>query len=227
MDGAQQRTAILEALRGSSAGLDTRQLAAIVGLHANTVRWHLSRLQAAGLVQSSPEQRRRRGRPAIVFRLTAEGVVAGRDEYRLLAMMLTDAVAHDASPYETGVRWGRHLHEARPEASVAELMDQEGFDARETADRIEMRRCPFYALADGAPQVICSLHHGIINGALEASGSGRQVDRLDPFVEPTLCVAKLRVSGSPAPARSPAGGRARSSRHERRPSRGRRLPASG
>ena len=227
MDGAQQRTAILEALRDSSAGLDTSQLAAFVGLHANTVRWHLGRLQAAGLVRATPERRGARGRPASVFRPTAEGAVAGRDEYRLLAMMLTDAVAHDATPYETGVRWGRHLHEARPEASVAELMDQEGFDARETADRIEMRRCPFHALADGAPQVICSLHCGIIAGALAASGSGRHVDRLDPFVEPTLCVATLGVSGAPAPARSPAGGRARSSRRGRRPSRARRTPASG
>lgn len=227
MDGAQQRTAILDALRGSPAGLDAGQLAARVGLHANTVRWHLSRLQASGLVRSTPERRRRRGRPAIVFRLTAEGVVAGRDEYRLLAMMLTEALARDATPYETGARWGRHLHDARPEASVAELLDQEGFDARETADRIEMRRCPFSALAGEAPQVICSLHHGIVDGALAASGSGRDVERLDPFVEPALCVAKLRLSGSPAPERSPAGGQARSPRHGRRPSRARRSPASG
>jgi predicted ArsR family transcriptional regulator len=54
-----------------------------------------------------------------------------------------------------------------------------------------MRRCPFYALAEGAPQVICTLHHGIIDGALEESGSGESVERLDPFVDPGLCIAHL------------------------------------
>ena len=227
MDGEQQRAAILEALRGSSHGLDTNRLATVVGLHANTVRWHLSKLQAAGLVHSSPEQRRRRGRPPIIVRLTPEGVVAGRDEYRLLAMMLTDALARAATPYETGVCWGRHLHAASPDASVVELLDHEGFAAEETAERIEMRRCPFSALASDAPQVICSLHHGIIDGALAASGANREVDRLDAFVEPMLCVAKLRVSGSPVRRGSPPAGPARSPRHERPPSRVRRSPASG
>ena len=140
MDGEQQRTAILEALRGSSEGLDTNQLAASVGRHANTLRWHMSRLQASGLVQSSPKQRRGRGRPAIVFRLTPEGVVAGRDEYRLLALMLTDALARDGTAYETGIRWGRDLHDASPDASIAELLDDEGFAAGQAGDRIEMRR---------------------------------------------------------------------------------------
>lgn len=227
MDGEQQRAAILDALRGSADGLDTGRLAAHLGLHANTVRWHLSRLQAAGLVRSEPEHRGRRGRPAVVFRPTPEGVVAGRDEYRLLATMLTDTIARDTTAYETGVRWGHHLHEATPEATVAELLDQEGFAAEQEADRIEMRRCPFDALADDAPQVICSLHHGIIDGALEASGSDREVARLDPFVEPRLCVARLRVSGSPASRESPAGRRARSSSPAPRPSRARRRPASG
>jgi predicted ArsR family transcriptional regulator len=227
MDGDRQRAAILEALRGSSDGLDTSQLATAVGLHANTVRWHLGRLEASGLVQSSPEQRRRRGRPAIIFRLTPEGVVADRDEYRLLALMLTDALARDATAYETGVRWGRQLHDASPGASVAELLDHEGFAAEQTADRIEMRRCPFCALAADAPQVICSLHHGILDGALAASGSDREVARLDAFVEPAVCVAHLRFSGPSTPGGSPHGRPARSPTRARRPSRGRRSPASG
>jgi predicted ArsR family transcriptional regulator len=227
MDGEQQRAAILEALRGSSHGLDTSRLATVVGLHANTVRWHLSKLQAAGLVQSSPEQRQRRGRPAIIFRLTPEGVVAGRDEYRFLALMLTDALARKATPYETGRCWGRHLHAASPDASVVELLDHEGFAAEETADRILMRRCPFYALAGDAPQVICGLHRGVIDGALAASGSGREVERLDAFVEPLLCIATLRVSGSPVRRGSPPAGPSRSPRRERPPSRARRSPAFG
>jgi predicted ArsR family transcriptional regulator len=55
-----------------------------------------------------------------------------------------------------------------------------------------MRRCPFYALAEDSPQVICTLHHGIIDGALAEAGSEQTVERLEPFVEPGLCIAHLR-----------------------------------
>src|SRR6476469_32646 len=50
MDGEQQRTAILDAIREIADGLDTTRVAALVELHPNTVRWHLSRLEGAGLL---------------------------------------------------------------------------------------------------------------------------------------------------------------------------------
>jgi predicted ArsR family transcriptional regulator len=195
MDGQRQREAIVDALRDAHDGLDTKAIAEFVGLHANTVRWHLGRLGDDGLVRASPERRRSRGRPSIVYRLTPEGVAAGRDEYRLLATMLTAALASAPDgarqAYVTGREWGRHLSAAEPGAGVATLLDREGFAAEQSGDRIEMRRCPFYALAEADPQIVCTLHHGIIDGALEETGSRRRVERLDAFVEPTLCVARL------------------------------------
>jgi predicted ArsR family transcriptional regulator len=195
---------ILEALRSERDGLDTNQLADELSLHANTVRWHLGLLTDGGLVEAVPERRHGRGRPSIVYRLTGEGIAHGRDEYRLLATMLTDLVAGhrdgEARAYEAGVRWGRHLQQAEPDASLADLLDQEGFAAEQHGDRLEMRRCPFYALAESSPQVICTLHQGIVEGALEEAGSDQTVERLDPFVEPGLCVAQLTAREAP-PAR--------------------------
>jgi predicted ArsR family transcriptional regulator len=196
MNGDQQRHTILEALRSAHDGLDTNQLAEGLDLHPNTIRWHLGVLTDAGLVQATPERRHGRGRPSIVHRLTGEGIARGRDEYRLLATMLTDVVAADgngeARAYEAGLRWGRHLQQAEPDASIGDLLDREGFAAEQHGDQIEMRRCPFYALAEGSPQVICTLHHGIIDGALDEGGSEQAVERLDPFVAPGLCIARLR-----------------------------------
>jgi predicted ArsR family transcriptional regulator len=193
-----KRETILEVLESARDGLDTNQLAERLGLHPNTIRWHLGVLADGGLVQAIPERRHGRGRPSIVYRLTGEGVAHGRDEYRLLATMLTDLVAADrdgeARAYESGVRWGRHLQQAEPDADIADLLDQEGFAAERHGDRLEMRRCPFYALAESSPQVICTLHHGIIDGALAEAGSEQTVQRLDPFVEPGLCVAHLAQS---------------------------------
>jgi len=196
VNGERQRQTILEALKSSRDGLDTNLLAERLDLHPNTIRWHLGRLADDGLVQAAPERRGGRGRPSIFYRLTGDGIARGRDEYRLLATMLTDVVATEdggeARAYEAGVRWGRHLQQAEPNSSLAHLLDQEGFAAEEHGDELEMRRCPFYALAETAPQVICTLHHGIIDGALAEAGSGQTVERLDPFVEPGLCIARLR-----------------------------------
>jgi predicted ArsR family transcriptional regulator len=195
VNGDLQRRSILEALTAERGGLDTNELAERLDLHANTIRWHLGVLSDAGLVEEVPERRRGRGRPSIVHRLTPDGMARGRDEYRLLATMLTDVVATDEAgksrAYEAGVRWGRHLQQAEPEAGVADILDQQGFAAERHAERVEMRRCPFYALAETSPQVICSLHQGIIDGALAESGSDESVETLEPFVEPGLCVAHL------------------------------------
>lgn len=196
MNGARQREMIIEALRSERDGLDTNQLAERLGLHPNTIRWHLGVLGDDGLVHAVPERRHGRGRPSVVHRLTGEGIASGRDEYRMLATMLTDVVSHDrggkARAYQAGVRWGRHLQQAEPDASLAHLLDREGFAAEQHGNRLEMRRCPFYALAEDSPQVICTLHHGIIDGALAEAGSEQTVERLEPFVEPGLCIARLR-----------------------------------
>lgn len=206
VNGDRQRRMILEALRSERDGLDGSQLAERLGLHQNTIRWHIGVLTDAGLVQAVPERRHGRGRPSIVYRLTGEGIARGRDEYRLLATMLTDVVAADddreARVYETGFRWGRHLQQGEPDAGLAELLDREGFAAEQHGDEIEMRRCPFYALAEGSPQVICTLHHGIIDGALDEAGSEQTVERLEPFVEPGLCIARLGRARRPATGRT-------------------------
>ncbi len=202
--GDRQRDAIVAALRAARRGLDARRLADAVALHPNTVRWHLGLLADQGIVESRPE-RRGRGRPAIVYRLTPDGAARDRDEYRLLATMLVAALAEapdaEARAYETGVRWGRYLMETpdpgvRPDPAAAavravDLLDQQGFAAASEGETICMRRCPFYALAETHPEVVCTLHHGILDGALREAGADVQVASLEPFVEPTLCVARL------------------------------------
>ena len=199
------RTRILAALHESGSGLDTNALARALGLHPNTVRWHLGVLGEQGLVQSAPAAEGRRGRPSSVYRLTPAGFVQGRDEYHLLATMLTGIVAESpdlkADAYDSGMRWGRYLH-GKPSPSeptddrttvrrVIEFLNEQGFDAEADGTTVCMHRCPFDDLARTNPELICTLHHGIIDGALEEAGSSLRVTAIHPFAEPTLCTATL------------------------------------
>ena len=80
---------------------------------------------------------------------------------------------------------------------LAELgFEPEPADGRRTRE-IRLRHCPFQNLAEQHGEVICSVHLGLMPGALTAMRAPVTVDRLDPFVEPDLCVAHL----APAPTR--------------------------
>lgn len=74
---------------------------------------------------------------------------------------------------------------------------------------IRLRHCPFLALVpsdgDAGDSVVCALHLGLMQGALDAMGSPVTVDHLDPFAEPDLCVAHLAKAhpASAEPTRAP------------------------
>jgi predicted ArsR family transcriptional regulator len=53
-----------------------------------------------------------------------------------------------------------------------------------------LRRCPFYDLAEQHPEVVCSVHKGLVEGALDELGSDLDVE-LTPFVEPNVCLVAL------------------------------------
>ena len=200
----ERRVRLLEQLRAESDGLDANELGARLGLHANTVRWHLGILGDAGLVASRPAPRPARGRPRIVYTLEPEPAEHGADGHRVLATVLTGAVAvTDDGPRraeEAGRAWGGYLLQREPlmrtadDEAVAEvtgLLAQQGFEPEADGDEIRMRRCPFHALAESHQEVVCPVHKGLISGALESLGSDLEVEALDVFVQPDLCVARL------------------------------------
>ncbi len=204
----EHRVRIVEELRAAPAGLDVRSLARRMGIHENTVRWHLGVLADAGFLDSHPAANGQPGRPRILYLLRpgAATEADGRDEHRLLATILTGTVAGLPDGEEraeaAGRAWGRYLVQ-KPSplerigndeavAEVTRLLDEEGFAASAQGTDIHMRRCPFHDLAEQAPGVVCGVHRGIVSGALAELGSGLELDGLDVFVRPDLCVARLR-----------------------------------
>jgi predicted ArsR family transcriptional regulator len=198
--------ALVEAeLRRAPDGLDVQQLADRLALHPNTVRWHLGALADHGAVSSAPQPRPGRGRPRIVYRAAPEEQIGTRDEYRLLATVLSGTLAATpdgaAAAEAAGREWGRFLAPRRlplvrtsdedARRAVTALLDEQGFRPEETDEGVRMRRCPFHDLAESQPEVVCAVHKGLIDGALEELGSDLRISALDVFAEPDVCIARL------------------------------------
>jgi predicted ArsR family transcriptional regulator len=209
----ESRSRVLEVLQDSGTQLNVNDMAARVGLHTNTVRLHLDALVAAGLADSEAEKRDLRGRPRKLYAANANSPNAGRRSYRFLAQILASSMAAQTSkPREAAVKagqeWGLYLGEGpspfkRVDADEAMLrlvgaMADIGFAPEAVTKgrrrRVLVHRCPFREVAQEYPEVVCSIHLGLMNGLLAELDAPLEVDRLDPFVEPALCVASLSRS---------------------------------
>jgi predicted ArsR family transcriptional regulator len=80
---------------------------------------------------------------------------------------------------------------------LVELLDEFGFaPERRTAhgeQQIALRHCPFLELAEDARQVVCPVHLGLMQGAMEQLSDEVSVESLEPFAEPDLCLTHLGV----------------------------------
>ena len=56
-----------------------------------------------------------------------------------------------------------------------------------------LRRCPLLDTARAYPEVVCSLHLGLVRGALERVGADPDVAALEPFAERGACRLDLRA----------------------------------
>jgi predicted ArsR family transcriptional regulator len=218
----RSRADVLDMLRAADGPLGVREVAQRMGLHPNTARFHLEALAEAGLAVRETEGRETPGRPRVGYRAVADGP-GGRRRYRLLAEMLTTLIAGTMpepgkAAEEAGREWGAYLSEQPPPyqrlsdavavAKLTAIMEELGFSPQAETDadgqhRLCLRQCPFREVAQHHQDVICSLHLGLMRGALARMRAPVTAERLDPFVEPSLCVALLTAREDPG-ARQPA-----------------------
>ena len=121
---------------------------------------------------------------------------------------------------KAGRRWGQRLEQqggtsAEPLDSgravdrVVALLDEVGFAPRvsnATAARtlsgatgnatgnatvIEVHQCPFYDIAREHTDVVCAVHLGLIQGALDQMQAPPSTVGIEPFVRPDLCLVHI------------------------------------
>jgi predicted ArsR family transcriptional regulator len=211
-----RRRDVLAALRASASPLGITEIAADLGVHPNTIRFHLDRLVANGQAERVAAGPSGPGRPPLMFRPSRRMDPTGPRRYELLAGILASSLAAGSDPTATataaGRAWGAQV-QARPQTSpmtesrsmarLVALLDDMGFaPERPTASRsrqIGLRHCPFLDLVQSQAEVICPVHLGLMQGAMAAMRAPVTVSRLDPFVEPDLCVAHLSRTDSAQP----------------------------
>jgi predicted ArsR family transcriptional regulator len=200
------RAALLETLQAQPEPTSLPALVATTGLHTNTVREHLDGLRRSGLVTRTRAAAVGRGRPAWLYEATPHSHDDPRPEYAGLAAALAAVIVRTspepaAEARRAGAEWGRRLaadHEARPDAdaarrAVAGIFDDMGFapEADGEAREVRLTRCPLLEAAHQQPDVVCSVHLGIAQGALETYDAPTEGLELLPFVEPGACLLRL------------------------------------
>lgn len=222
---AGRRAEVLARLREAGRPVSVAAMAELTGLHRNTARLHLDGLVDDGLAERGVEERSRPGRPQALY--TARARAPGPRSYALLAEMLTGLVAgrpdagHAAA--EAGRAWGHHLVDRVPPsqrvgavealARLTRMLDAVGFRSQARAPQaagpgdavseVRLTHCPFREVAERHPEVVCALHKGMLQGALDELRAPLAVDSLDPLVTPTLCVARLRPPADAGEQRDP------------------------
>ncbi|ORW15095.1 transcriptional regulator [Mycolicibacter nonchromogenicus] len=207
-----RRLDVLRLVQAAEEPLSIAQIADELGVHPNTVRFHLDTLVEEGRVEHTEPDHKGRGRPALMFRAIRQMDRGGTRRFRLLAEILAIALAADTDPsgkaLAAGRAWGhrlRPLHQPSGAVDAEEstghlldMLDELGFEPERLGpdsageERLGLRHCPFLELAETSTQVVCPIHLGLMQGALEAWDAPLTVDRLDPFTQPDLCVAHLK-----------------------------------
>ena len=214
------------ALQDAGRPLDVTEIAKLVGLHVNTARFHLDGLVEAGAADREAEQREQPGRPRTLYVARPDAARAGARSYQLLAEILTSFVATQVpqparAAQNAGREWGRYLTErpgpferVTPTTATQQLvdaLDSLGFapEAKTAGGKrqILLHHCPFRESASKHQDVVCAVHLGLMQGMLAELDAPIDTERLDPFVEPNLCIARL--TRRPQPDGTPTRTRAR------------------
>lgn len=207
------RRTVLALLSERSAPITLLELVQLTGLHENTLRAHLDGLAAQGLVRRNRAEPEGRGRPAWLWSVAPGGQ---HSEYAGLAGTLAATLSRtSADPTgdarAAGEEWGHTLAADRPlgpegssgtsaRAGTLRLLEDLGFGPEDRAeggaeDGVRLTRCPLLEAARRHPEIVCHVHEGLVNGALETYGDRTTAAELRPFAEPGACLLFLRDGG--------------------------------
>jgi predicted ArsR family transcriptional regulator len=203
--GDNTRYAIYLELARSPLPLATAEIAEMLDLHVNTVRPHLERMRDVGLLRVDIDARGAVGRPQHRYSLADDAPSLGLEPspYPMLAQVLLRAAAGGGLDgedlAEAGREQGRTDGRRWPagttalDALVAEQAKL-GFDPTVVEDddgaTMAFAHCPFRALAEQHPELVCRLHCGLVEGLVDERGDA-EIARFHTLVDRNPCQVEL------------------------------------
>jgi predicted ArsR family transcriptional regulator len=197
--GDATRRRIYDHVAAQAAPVSREEVAAAAGIGRTLAAYHLDRLTAEGLLTSTSERRTGRsgpgaGRPAKLYaRSPAElSVSVPPRDYHLAARLLSDAAAADTEGHTrraltaAAEQLGRDL--AAEHVPLEPLLRERGYEPYDDDGVVRLRNCPFHAVAQRHPEVVCDMNLALLTGLLE--GDGDVTATLEPG--PGRCCVALR-----------------------------------
>ncbi len=183
------------------------ELSDATALHPNTVREHLQRLEADGLVVRTTEHRTTRGRPRVLFSAvmgesSVSSPVARRKVEEAAARGdLMRRLMPDAEPGTRGFTPDA-LHQLD---AVIEHLSAAGFAPEfDSSDlTLDITPCPHQSAQAGHRETLCAVHLGIMQGVLAEAGGPLRAIAVRTEGVPDGCILQLRNAPSIAAAVHP------------------------
>ena len=208
--GDNTRYAIYLELARAPRPLATAEIAETLDLHPNTVRPHLERMRDLGLVDVTAEATGAVGRPQHRYALADDAPSLGLEPPvfpMLTRILLAGAAAGHLDPGDVADAAREHgrstASTVAPTLACADALERQladlGFDPTRVDDgprvTIAFSHCPFRELAEAHPDLVCSMHRGMVEGFVDARGEA-EVDRFHPLIDRTPCQVELEISRS-------------------------------
>lgn len=179
--GDPTRYEIFRRLADSGDSMDVSSLTEEFELNHNGIRQHLAKLVEAGLVIEYQARSKGRGRPRLLYRVdpAADSRWGHTGPYEQLSLLLAEVLRTGDSPEEVGRRAGRaeigarqQIHDGADAVDILLIeMARQGFDPQLEieGDNVEAHilTCPYASAAAADPEIVCSLHVGMVKGIAE------------------------------------------------------------
>ncbi len=178
--------------------------------------FHLDRLAAEGLLETSFRRLTRRsgpgaGRPAKLYRRSDQQLTVNVPprSYELAARIFAKAIdtsgtrKAETALQKTARNQGRRMgaaarirmalgaHRKRILECINTALDSHGYEPRQERNEIRLRNCPFHGLVGDHRELVCGMNLALIQGMLDGLKVSGVKAVLDP--RPGLCCVAVRV----------------------------------
>ncbi len=167
------------------------EVAEAVGIHRTVAHGHLERLVALGYLLSG-QRRGASGKPAKLYRLAGRQIDLSYPVRRFARLSALLAAGLRGTPdgirtaHEAGRRYGASLvtEPADSPGSVLGQLAPLGAEYRLAGnDEVLAENCIFRQACEGAEEVVCELHAGILEGAFQGAGLALRIEPFRDFAE--------------------------------------------